>query len=126
VLLGGTNRDLMIGGAGADQLVGSGGDDLMIGGTTAFNNDDAALRAIDAEWTSAHDFATRIANLSDDSSNAGFAGRLNGSYFLIPLQTLFADGAIDSLTGSSGSDWYIVDAADLVNGANNNDRVTRL
>ena len=39
---------------------------------------------------------------------------------------MFADGAADSLTGSSGNDWYIVDAADLVNGANNDDKVTSI
>jgi hypothetical protein len=118
---------LRVGGAGADQLVGNGGDDLMIGGITAFDGiDAAALKAIVAEWTSAHDFATRIAKLSVDSSNPGFAGWLNGSYFFFPLQTLFADGAVDSLTGSSGSDWYIVDSADLVNGGNNNDKITRI
>jgi Ca2+-binding RTX toxin-like protein len=125
LLLGGTGRDLMIGGAGADQLVGNGGDDLMIGGTTAFDADDPALKAVVAEWRSGHDFATRIANLSGNSSSSGFESRLNEDYFLIPLQTAFADGAIDILTGSSGSDWYIVDLADQVNGANNNDKVTR-
>jgi uncharacterized delta-60 repeat protein len=126
VLLGGTNRDVMIGGAGADQLVGNGGDDLMIGGTTAFDDNDVALKLIRAEWTSSHDFASRIANLSGNAAASGFANRLNGDYFLVPLQTLFADGAVDSLTGSSGSDWYIVDASDLTNGANNNDQVTRI
>jgi uncharacterized delta-60 repeat protein len=125
-ITGGSGRDLVIGGAGADQIVGNGGDDLMIGGTTVFDGNDAALAAIDAEWTSSHDFATRIANLSGVSSNPGFAGRLNGNYFLIPLQTAFADGAVDTLTGSSGADWYIADAVDQVNGANNNDRVTRI
>jgi fibronectin-binding autotransporter adhesin len=125
-ITGGSGRDLVIGGTGADQIVGNGGDDLMVGGTTAFDGNDAALQAIDAEWTSGHDFATRIANLSGDSTNPGFGSRLNGGYFLIPLQTVFADGAADSLTGSSGADWYIVDASDLVNGANNNDRITRI
>jgi Ca2+-binding RTX toxin-like protein len=120
-LLGGSGRDLMIGGHGADQFVGNGGDDLMIGGTTAFDDNELALTAIDAEWTSGHDFAPRIADLSGDASNSGFGNRLNGDTFLIPLQPAFADGAVDSLTGSSGSDWYIVDAADVVNGANNND-----
>jgi Ca2+-binding RTX toxin-like protein len=125
-MTGGSGCDLLIGGAGADQIVGNGGDDLMIGGTTAFESNEAALQAIDAEWTSGHEFATRIANLSGDSSNPGFGNRLNVGYFLIPQQTLFADGAMDSLTGSSGSDWYIVDASDLVNGANNNDKITRI
>jgi hypothetical protein len=125
-ITGGSSRDLIIGGIGADQIVGNGGDDLMIGGTTAFDGNDTALAAIEAEWTSSHDFAARIANLSGVSSNPGFAGRLNGNYFLIPLQTAFADGAVDSLTGSSGSDWYIADAVDQVNGANSNDRVTRI
>jgi hypothetical protein len=28
--------------------------------------------------------------------------------------------------GRSGSDWYIVDASDVTNGANDNDQVTRI
>jgi Ca2+-binding RTX toxin-like protein len=125
-LLGGSSRDLMIGGVGADQLVGNGGDDLMIGATTAFDDNELAPKAIDTEWTSGHDFATRIANLSRDASNPGYGNRLNADYFLIPLQTAFADGAADSLTGSSGSDWYIVDGMDAVNGANSSDRITHI
>jgi probable HAF family extracellular repeat protein len=46
--------------------------------------------------------------------------------FLTPQQTAFADGAVGDFTGSLGSDWYIVDAADAINGANNNDSVTRI
>ena len=124
-LLGGSGRDLMIGGTGADQLVGYGGDDLLIGGSTAFDLNETALQAIDDEWTSAHDFATRIANLSGDSSNPGFASRLNGDFFLIPFQSVFVDGVTDTLTGSGGSDWYLVDPWDQVNGVTTGDRVTR-
>jgi hypothetical protein len=103
LITGGGGRDLVIGGTGADQVVGNGGDDLMIGGTTAFDANDPAPQAIDAEWTSGHDFATRIANPNVDSSKPGYGGRLNGGYFLIPQQTLLADGAVDSLAGSPGS-----------------------
>ena len=124
-LLGGTSRDLLLGGAGADQIVANGGDDLMIGNATAFDGDDAALKAIYAEWTSAHSFASRIANLSGDSSSPGFADRLNGEYYLIPFTSVYVDGAVDTLTGSSGSDWYFADWLDQVNGASNGDRVAR-
>ena len=42
-------------------------------------------------------------------SGASFANRLNGSFFLIadgPTRTVFDDGAIDVLSGSSGRDWF--------------------
>ncbi|MBI1915182.1 MAG: PKD domain-containing protein [Planctomycetes bacterium] len=115
LLVGGTGRDLLIGGGGADRMIGNGGDDLLIGGTTAFDNDAAALAAIMAEWTSNHDYATRIANLTD--TGTGLLSRLNGNYFLLDSgtsQTVFNDSSSDMLTGGLGSDWFFVGTADKV------------
>jgi Ca2+-binding RTX toxin-like protein len=115
LLVGGSGRDLLIGGTGADRMIGNGGDDILIGGTTLYDGNEAALCAIMAEWTSGHDFATRVANLTDTGS--GLLSRLNGNYFLLDSgsgQTVFNDSSSDILTGSAGSDWFFAGTADKV------------
>jgi fibronectin-binding autotransporter adhesin len=109
-LYGGTARNVMIGGAGADLLVGGKLDDILIGGTTAHDNNDTALLAIMAEWTSTHDFTTRLRNLQG-ISHPKFSSRLNGTTYLKPSgasKTVFDDAAKDTLQGSTGRNWYIV------------------
>jgi Ca2+-binding RTX toxin-like protein len=120
LLLGGSGRDLLIGGTGADRLIGNGGDDILIGGTTVYDLDVAALCAIMDEWTSTHDYATRVANLTDTGS--GLLSRLNGNYFLIQDQTVFNDASQDRLTGSAGSDWFFAGTADKITDLNAIDR----
>jgi hypothetical protein len=53
-----------------------------VSGSTAFDGNEAALCAILAEWTSARDYATRVANITGTGRGASFDGRLNGGYFL--------------------------------------------
>jgi Ca2+-binding RTX toxin-like protein len=121
-LIGGHGRDLLIGGTGADHLVGGSGDDILIGGTTAFDSNDAALCAIMAEWTSDHDYSTRVANLRGQGSGP----RSNGNFFLIssgPGATVFDDGAPDTLTGSSGMDWFFAFAGDIITGYHNGEAI---
>lgn len=125
LLIGGAGRDLLIGGRGLDLLAGNGGDDLLIGGTTAFDTNPTALAAVMAEWTSAHSFATRAANLSNTGGE--LAGRLNGDFFLLtagPGQTVFTDGALDLLIGGPGADWFFVGPLDLIIDAGAGDRVS--
>ena len=59
-LWGGAGRDVLIGGLGRDIIRGSWDDDLLIGGTTAFDNDRQALRAIMAEWVVGRDYVARV------------------------------------------------------------------
>jgi len=68
----------------------------MIGGTTAFDDNKAALTAIMAEWTSARDRATRIANLTDGSGSIDGA---NDPFFLLlgAGGTVFDDATSDIL-----------------------------
>ena len=70
--------------------MGSSGDDLLIADHTAFDANDAALRAILAEWTSERDYAMRIANLSGLGS--GSAG--NAALVETPGTRLLIDGGI--------------------------------
>jgi Concanavalin A-like lectin/glucanases superfamily/FG-GAP-like repeat/PKD domain/Cadherin domain/RTX calcium-binding nonapeptide repeat (4 copies)/FG-GAP repeat len=104
-LIGGAGRNVLIGGLGADHLVGGSNDDLLIAGPTAFDDSLAALDAILAEWTSARDYTTRVANLR----GTGSGPRSNGDYFLVasgPNATVYDDGAVDVLSGAAGSDWF--------------------
>ena len=90
-----------------------GGSDLLIAGRTAFDNNEDALCAIMAEWTSTRSFADRVANLR----GAGNGPRLNGNYFLKttgPDATVFDDGAADRLTGGAGSDWFFIGLGDII------------
>jgi hypothetical protein len=134
VLLGGAGNDdlngdaggasLMIGGAGADRLVGAAGADVLIGGTTAFDSDCAALRALRAEWGSGADYRTRVNHLTGAAG-----GGLNGSYLLTPA-TVFDDGAVDRLTGSSAGDLFFARLsgpfADVVTDAKPDETVVRI
>jgi Ca2+-binding RTX toxin-like protein len=106
-LNGGAGRDLLIGGDGSDNLTGSGTNhsDILIAGTTSFDSNPVALNAIMAEWTSAHDYATRVNNLTNGS---GSPDRLNGNYFLQMGQTVFNDAYTDTLNYSS-QDWLFYD-----------------
>jgi hypothetical protein len=122
LLVGGRSRDLLIGGAGADRMIGNGGDDIFIGGTTSYDAD--ALAAIRAEWTSRHDYAIRIANLTDQTASAGFLSRLNGDFLLDPRsgQTVFNGSSSDTLTVSAGSDWFFAGTVDKITDLNKIDQ----
>lgn len=114
LLIGQGGRDLLVGGIGADRLVGNSDDDILIAGSLNFAEPETAIAAVMAEWTSAHDYVTRLANLAgkaEADGNAGFADRLNDNYFLQLGQTVLDDGAQDILTGSSGEDWFFLDAS---------------
>ncbi len=114
LLIGQSGRDLLVGGAGADRIVGNSDDDILVAGSLNFAHPSTAIAAIMAEWTSAHDYATRLANLAgktEADGNAGFVNRLNDAYFLNLGKTVFDDDAHDILTGSSGEDWSFFDTS---------------
>jgi hypothetical protein len=122
VLVGGTGKDklvagsgsnLLIAGSGASSLIGGSGQDLLIGGTTSFNNNMTALAAIMAEWTSADDYATKIARLTGTQS-----GGANGST-LLTNATVQNSGKANTLTGGAGVDWFWKSALDVVTDVNN-------
>jgi Ca2+-binding RTX toxin-like protein len=104
-LTGGSGRDILIGGNGADSLTGAAGDDLLIAGGTSHDQNEEALLAILAEWsTTARSYATRVKNLR----GIGSGTRLNGSHYLqnAPTDTLESHpDTLDSLMGGLGQDW---------------------
>lgn len=112
-LLGLAGRDVLIGGDGHDSLTGGVGDDLLIGGATIYDNSTAALLAIQSEWTSASNYATRAMNLrqgltatprlSATEISDGFYDQLNADRGATGgLELLFFD-EFDLLTGFSAT-----------------------
>jgi Ca2+-binding RTX toxin-like protein len=108
VLGGGLGRDLLIGGTGSDAIHGNADDDILVAGFTSHDNNLVSLNAVMAEWSSPREYGSRVANLRG-IFNPTFGDRLNGNTFLIISglgKTAFDDNAADTLTGSSGRDWY--------------------
>jgi Ca2+-binding RTX toxin-like protein len=106
VLIPGGNLNHLFDGLGADRIISNAGDDLLIGGSASYDGNAAALAMMLDEWTSPHDYASRIANLLGTGSGSTFANRLNSNYFLQPGVTVFDDGAQHQLTGSAGQDCF--------------------
>jgi len=103
VIYGGLGNDLLLGGAGNDWLAVGLGANLLIGGTTGFDNNDAALMSLLAEWARPLPRPTRVAHL-----DGTLAGGLNGKNYLRksgPTATVFSDNAANKLYGGI-NDWF--------------------
>lgn len=105
-LFGSTGRDLLIGGAGADQLFGETHDDILIAGSTTFDESQDALAAILTEWLSSNEYFTRVDNLRTGGGAAGG--------FTLDSTTVLDDGAVDTLWGQGGQDWFLVGVRDRI------------
>jgi Ca2+-binding RTX toxin-like protein len=93
--------DVLLGGLGVDKLTGGKfGNSLLIGSTTDHDNDDAALLAILAEWSSGATLLTRIGHLQTPNS-----GGLNGATVLTSPGTIADDFVVDVLKTSFGDNW---------------------
>jgi hypothetical protein len=97
-------RDAVIGGNGTDTLFGVAHDDILIAGPTTHDEDDPALQAILAEWTSSNSYATRVNNLRNGSGANGV--------FVLNSSTVSDDGLTDILWGDSGLDWFLFGLGD--------------
>jgi hypothetical protein len=95
-LRGGSGNDVLVGGRGVDTLHGDYGDDLLIGGTTEFDDDSQAIRAIMTLWGGVSQSAFKVAQFEDESS----------AIRLISNDTVFDDSVVDSLFGDTGQDWF--------------------
>jgi hypothetical protein len=103
-LEGGLSHDVLIAGADADLLFGKGEEDLLIASSTAYDLDEAALRAILREWTRTDQtYEERVDHLRN-------GGGLNGDVILDGT-TVFDDAAIDELTGGGDRDWFFAQTA---------------
>ena len=94
---GGRGRDLLIGGAGRDVLLGRAGGDAPIGGNTNVDDDDDALQAVLAAWTSRSSYADRVAAVdallaaSDDEERDFLIGRGGRDLFYDGIDDLLVD-----------------------------------
>lgn len=104
-LLGGDERDILVGGKGADMLGGGSGDDILIGGQIDFPNNAKALLDLWKEWTSVHDYPTRVRNVTG-TPHLLFGQRLNDETFLKIGATIVQDGDIDTLLGQADRDVF--------------------
>lgn len=109
-LLGGDGRDILIGGAGADSLDGGADDDILVAGTTNYDSNQAALIAIQREWTrTGVDYVTRVAHI-----DGTLGGGLNTAFHLNSTTVQDDGGAADTLTGGAGQDWFLTSTGDSV------------
>ncbi len=106
-LLGGAGNDILIGGLNLDVLNGGSDDDILIAGRTTSDASTTMLNTLRAEWVKSTPYATRVANLRTGvgSPVASLKRRVN---------VLNDAGEDDSLTGSSGRDWYFRAIDDVI------------
>ena len=119
-LTGNGGRDILIGGAGADSLSGGIGEDILVAGSTDHDGSNAALENLMTEWKRPIAYTTRVRHL-----NRELAGGLNGASELTVATVHNDGGAIDSLTGGLGRDWFITFAGDATD-ATGTETVTAL
>lgn len=97
VLSGGAGRDLLIAGALASTLLGGGDEDLLIGGTTNYDTNVVALRAIRTEWTKATTYSERVANLT--TNNGVSVPKLTSA-------TVRSNGGSNTVLGGADTDLF--------------------
>lgn len=115
VLYGGEEHDILIGGAGSDYVFGNGGSDILIGGTTSYDEDEVALRELQAVWTAPGKLRTRVLELSDSTRPYHLRTGVGG--------TVHNDNRPDALVGGTAADWYFAGIADFLLGVDDEDRV---
>lgn len=100
-LNGGANRDILVGGLGRDVLYGAtastneSAENILIGGSTLQDNSKPANQALLLTWSSSNLLQQRLTTIQ----SAGF--KLNKN-------TVANDNSIDSLIGSDGFDWFLL------------------
>jgi Ca2+-binding RTX toxin-like protein len=106
-IIGGSGRSVLIAGRGNDvDVTGGASDDILIAGTTSYDDNNAALMAILAEWQSNKPYEQRVSDLRN-------GGGLNGTNTLVYGTTVLGQGE-DPLTGGAGMDWFFTGASFLI------------
>ncbi|HMC09892.1 MAG TPA: calcium-binding protein, partial [Pirellulaceae bacterium] len=106
VLVARYGRNILIGGTGKDTLYGNAADDILVAGSTAHDEDDAALQAVLTEWTSGNSYEDRVDNIRNGTG-------ANGA-FVLDDTTVFDDGVKDTLFGSAARDWFWIGTKDKI------------
>jgi Ca2+-binding RTX toxin-like protein len=99
VLRSGAGRTILIGGVGLDRLTGSTNEDVLVDGTTAHDNNAAALALLLLEWSSGSSYNDRVAHLT------GTPGGLNGTTHLGGANVTH-DTSVDILAGAAALDLF--------------------
>jgi Ca2+-binding RTX toxin-like protein len=120
-LIGGRSHDLLLGGLGNDRLRGGEGDDLLIGGlgsdhirgngailingTTAYDDDLAALELILQTWSDPSlSYAARVSRIESGlGSDSIRLSTKDGN------STVFDDAIADTLVGKKGQNWFFAE-----------------
>jgi len=93
----GTGNDLIIGGSGQATIQSGSGQDIVIAGSTTYDNNQAALQAIEDYWsTNGGTFAQRVAGLSSG---------ITGGYQLNSSTVKHHGGSGDTIALGSANDW---------------------
>jgi phospholipase C len=101
---GGAGRNILIGGTGNTEITETGGQAILIGGVTSYDANAEALTAIENEWASADDLATRILKIKKGVAQDGAT-----TLYHLGNDTVFANGFVNQLSGNSGMDWFFAD-----------------
>jgi len=88
-----------VGGENEDRLQGNADDDILIAGLLSFADSDEIVFEVMDIWTSDEEYLERIDRLSNPADR----------YALLPGVSAVDDDDRDTLTGSSGSDWFFYD-----------------
>jgi hypothetical protein len=83
------------------------GDDILVAGSTDHDASNASLENLMTEWKRLIPYSTRVRHL-----NRQLAGGANGATELTVATVHDDGGAVDSLTGGAGADWFITFAGD--------------
>jgi Ca2+-binding RTX toxin-like protein len=111
ILIGGTGRDVLIGSLGPSGPGRSRGGSILIGRATVYDANDAALRALLAEWSSDRPLALRVANLFNGMGTP--RRRLNGNFFL-NAKTIKPEPFVNTLVGNGRPNWFLPGRFDRV------------
>ncbi len=97
ILAGQAGRDLLIGGFGEDSLDGGIDEDILIGASTVYGNNEQALIAIMAEWS---------------STNLLYSERISNIALLLGGSSLIDDENLDVIKGGRNLDWFLAALTD--------------
>jgi phospholipase C len=101
---GGAGRNILIGGTGNSEITETGGQAILIGGVTSYDSNAEALTAIENEWASADDLATRVLKIRSGVSQDGAK-----TLYHLGNDTVFANGFVNQLSGDLGMNWFFAD-----------------
>jgi phospholipase C len=103
-LTGGSGLDILIGGAGKSKLIAGPAGAILIAGTTNFDANLDALKALEAEWSRTDEtYVQKVAHL-----DGGATGGRNGTLILDQTTVHRDDAGPDDLTGGTGMSWFFV------------------